>query len=123
MAHDLVAKVSEYVALHPSLTKFPPVSMEVVEEAESQLGFPIPDLLKSFYLRIGNGYAGASCDIMGLTGGCCSDLGNLIEVYPVLKEGQESEGREWKVGLLPFCAWGCNIFSCVDSTESSHLLS
>ena len=122
MSYDLIDKISEYIASHPSLQVFQTVSNADIEVAEQRLGFPLPDLLREFYTKIGNGYAGSSCDIIGLNGGNCSDFGSLAETYPILKEGQESEGRKWKDGLLPFCDWGCNILSCVDCTDSQHFV-
>jgi hypothetical protein len=28
-------------------------------------------------------------------------------------------GGKWRQGLLPFCEWGCNTFSCVDCYDAS----
>lgn len=123
MGHGLIDEISAYIASHPSLQPFQTVSMAEVENAEKRLGFQLPELLRAFYTTIGNGYCGSSCDIIGLSGGSCSGFGNLVETYLVIKEGQESEGRLWKDGLLPFCDWGCNIISCVDCTDSRHCIS
>jgi hypothetical protein len=101
--------------LYPTVSK-----SDVVKAAD--VGFPLPQLLKRIYLEISNGIAGFSYDIIGLTGGCDSGCGTLVDAYLGFKRGGESENKEWKTGLLPFCSWGCNIFSCVDCTNSANPL-
>ncbi|MBN2292697.1 MAG: SMI1/KNR4 family protein [Pirellulales bacterium] len=87
---------------------------DLVEKAELRLGFPIPPILFECYTKIANGGFGPGYGLIGLEGGATSDYGTIVETYHQLKSDQESEGNEWKAGLLPFCGWGCNIFSCVD---------
>ncbi len=99
---------------------FPIASNSDVAKAEAKLGFALPNLLKRLYLEISNGIAGFSCDIMGLDGGCASDAGSLVDSYLCFKTGGESETRSWRTGLLPFCNWGCAIYSCVDCTDAAH---
>lgn len=120
MGSSLIDRISEYVIKHPSSEPFPVVSIHDLEEAEKRVGFQLPDLLKAFYTTIGNGYSGSWCDIIGLSGGKCFEFGDVFEAYQILKDGQEYEGRTWNRGLLPFCDWGCNIFSCVDCTDPEH---
>jgi len=120
MFTDLLGKIKKYALSNPSAHDIPPVTTEVICEAEKSLGFLLPPVLKLFYLRIGNGFSGNSCEILGLRGGCKSDLGNMLDVYQVLKKNQELQGKVWKAGLLPFCAWGCNIFSCVDCSNPKN---
>ena len=42
------------------LESYPPVEMEVIESAESMLGFELPELLRHFYRRVANGGFGVS---------------------------------------------------------------
>jgi hypothetical protein len=56
--------------------------------------------------------------IIGLRGGHESNLGNLFETYEDVKRGAAYLGIDWTEGLLPFCEWGCNIFTCVDCNDS-----
>jgi hypothetical protein len=98
---------------------FPFASKRDVAKAEAELGFALPPLLNRLFLEVSNGIAGFGYDIMGLEGGCSSDSGDLLEAYREFKTYAESEGEPWKPGLLPFCNWGCAIYSCVDCTDSS----
>ena len=103
---------------------FPPVSPNDLERAESELGFGIPPLLQSIYLEVTNGISGFCYQIMGLANGCESHFGNLIDTYKVFVEDEELSGRNpWKRGLLPFCSWGDNIFSCVDCMDPKYIVS
>ena len=45
----------------------PPVTYDVVLEAEQRLGFPLPPLLRAVYTQIGNG--GLCLRLLGLEGG------------------------------------------------------
>jgi hypothetical protein len=99
---------------------FPVASPSVVAKAEADMGFDLPPLLKGIYTEVSNGIAGFSYDIIGLEGGCASDSGTLVEAYIGFKTGGEYDTGPWKAGLLPFCNWGCAIYSCVDCTDSSY---
>src|SRR5262249_47622870 len=101
-------------------TLFPIASKTAVARAEADIGFSLPPLLKGIYTEVSNGIAGFSYDIMGLEGGCASDSGTLVEAYTNFKTGGEYKTGPWKAGLLPFCDWGCAIYSCVDCTDSAY---
>jgi hypothetical protein len=107
---------------------FPVASTSQIAKAEAEIGFPLPQLLKRLFLEISNGIAGFGYRIMGLEGGCSSDSETLVQEYIGFKtgpyKGSETWGEyktgPWKAGLLPFCDWGCRIFSCVDCADSAH---
>ena len=100
---------------------FPIVSIGDVARAEAELGFALPPLLTRLYVEISNGIAGFPYEILGLRGGCESDLGTLVETHSIFKDGDEEDTTgPWKFGMLPFCDWGSMIYSCVDCTESSY---
>jgi SMI1-KNR4 cell-wall len=99
---------------------FPVASKRDVAKAEAELGFALPPLLTRLFLEVSNGIAGFAYDIMGLQGGCASDSGTLVEGYLSFKAGEEYETGLWKVGMLPFCNWGCAIYSCVDCADASY---
>jgi hypothetical protein len=120
MDESLIERIREYAASRVTSLPYATAPEEAVCEAERGLGFRIPALLKACYLRVGNGGFGPGYGIIGVEGGYASDHGNLVETHGVLKQDQESEGREWPSGLLPFCEWGCNIFSCVDCSDVRH---
>lgn len=120
MDESLIERIRAYATSQATPRRYPSASEEAVGKAERELGFRIPALLKACYSRAGNGGFGPGYGIIGVEGGCASDYGNLVETHGVLKHDQESEGREWPGGLLPFCEWGCNIFSCVDCHDTRH---
>lgn len=120
MKESLIERIRGYATSRVTSLPYAPASEEAVGEAERGLGFYIPALLKDCYLSVGNGGFGPGYGIIGVEGGYVSDYGNLVETHGVLKQDQESEGREWPSGLLPFCEWGCNIFSCVDCHDERH---
>jgi hypothetical protein len=99
---------------------FPRVSKSDITKAETKLGFPIPQLLGRLYLEISNGIDGFAYAISGLEGGCDPFCGTLVDAYMDFKRDGESEDKEWKTGLLPFCHWGCAKFSCVDCADSAN---
>jgi len=43
----------------------------------------------------------------------CSRYGDIVATHALLKGDQEAVGNTWTFGMLPFCEWGCNIYSCV----------
>ncbi len=120
MDESLIESIRGHASSRGTSLPYATASAEVVEEAERRLGFRIPALLKACYVRVGNGGFGPGYGIIGVEGGSVSDHGNLVETHGVLKQDQESEGRAWPGGLLPFCEWGCNIFSCVDCSDLRH---
>jgi SMI1 / KNR4 family (SUKH-1) len=122
MDESLISMIRNHVAAKRRSIPFPPVSEWDIEEAETQLQFSIPSLLKSVYVGVGNGGfgPGRGGSIIGLEGGYASDFGTLVETYKQLKEDQALEGKQWKADLLPFCEWGCNIFSCVDCKDLNY---
>jgi hypothetical protein len=124
MQETFVSRIRDYAASQPRSIPFPPVAEKAVEKAEAQLGFSIPSLLKLVYLQVGNGGfgPGRGGSIIGLEGGYASDFGTLVETYEQLRADQALEGKQWRATLLPFCEWGCNIFSCVDCEGTHHLI-
>jgi hypothetical protein len=122
MDDSLILRIRDYAIGRGKSLRFAPASERDVQEAERELGFSMPTLLKSCYLKIGNGGFGPGYGIIGLKGGHASDHGTLAEIHRLFQHDQAADGKEWKAGLLPFCAWGCNIFSCVDCSEPKHLV-
>ena len=120
MYDELIKRINEYSKTKSRSTIYSPTEAMVVQKSEEELGFAIPQLLKECYLNIANGGFGPGYGVIGLVGGYTSDFGDLVETYFVLKNDQELEQRQWKDGLLPFCEWGCNIFSCVDCYDPMH---
>ena len=137
----LIAGIKGFVASHPP-PELPPEAMLSAEDfrklgftpralfpvaskgdllkAEAELGFVLPPLLAKLLLEVSNGIAGFSYDLMGLQGGCASDSGTLVDAYLSFRSSDDYQTGPWKAGLLPFCNWGCAIYSCVDCADSSY---
>jgi hypothetical protein len=115
---SILSRILTFAKSQPKNIPFGPVSKKAIKEAEQTLDFAIPALLKSIYLNVGNGGFGPGYGLIGLDGGYVSDYGTLVETYNILKGGHEQAGDEWLPTLLPFCEWGCNIFSCVECNKS-----
>ncbi len=111
---NLVREFKAYLRDTNSSVPFPPATEAVVRETEAALGFQIPTFLKRVYLEIGNGGFGPGYGIIGLKGGYPSDAGTLVEAYNGIKRAAEDDSLPWPREYLPFCEWGCTIFSCVD---------
>jgi hypothetical protein len=63
---------------------------------------------------------GRGGSIIGLQGGYDSDAGTLVQATKALQGAGDYVCKTWKTGLLPFCEWGCTLFSCVDCTEPQY---
>ena len=122
MDNSLINRIRTYANSKASPLPFPPASESSVKQAEDSLGFAIPTLLRTCYLEVGNGGYGPGYGTIGVQGGCASDYGDIVQTYNQLRTDQESEGNEWLQGLLPFCEWGDNIFSCVDCISGEHII-
>jgi hypothetical protein len=96
-----------------------PASNEAVVEAEDTLGFSFPKLLRDIYLEIANGGIGPGYKILGVKGGHTSDEGDSIEeLYSIfMVSDPDDTAWKWPEGILPFCHWGCSIYSCIDTTK------
>jgi len=110
----------------------PPVTATELAQAEALLGFPLPPLLKSIYLEVGNGGFGPGYGLFRLhneedPGALRTD--SLITTYLALRSlTPEQFTRYWVNGededksrprVLPekvvmICEWGCNIYSYLD---------
>ena len=120
MKEDIINRIRSRIVADKGSIPFPPASEDAVIEVESSLGFKIPPLLRLIYLDVSNGGFGPAYGIIGVDGGRASNLGTLAKAFTQMKLGSDYLGLEWKTGLLPFCEWGCNIFSCVDCNDPGH---
>ncbi|HYT89443.1 MAG TPA: SMI1/KNR4 family protein [Gemmataceae bacterium] len=105
--------------IHGGRLLYPPTSETVVDEAEEDLGFPLPALLRAIYTRIGNG--GLALWLMGLDGGQRSELTfnqrTIVEAYRAcVGFGRGEDGREpWPQRLVPiYDGLGCGMVDYVD---------
>ncbi len=95
--------------------KYPAIAIEAISKAEKELGFNIPPLLKNIYYKVGNGGFGPGYGILGIEGGKLTGEGDTIVGHYKLMCMPDDEDTlwSWPYGLLPFCDWGCAIYSCI----------
>jgi len=118
---ELISRIHKHVFAHlESPLSYDVASELLIEKAERSLKLSIPPLLRECYKCVANGGFGPGYGLIGLENGAKSDFGTLVETYEQLKSDQELEGGEWDRTLLPFCDWGCNIFSCVDCADPEY---
>jgi hypothetical protein len=98
-----------------------PASQGAIKEAEKKIGYQFPPLLRHIYEKVANGGIGPGYKILGVRGGLTSDEGDTIsELYAVLSgENNEDPSWLWPEGIVPFCHWGCAIYSCFDATQKN----
>jgi hypothetical protein len=102
----------------PDPEPYPFASADEIADAEAQLGFHLPPLLRRLY-GIANGGLGPGVQGLLPIG---EGEGTLVSVYPsnvdstyVPEPGEAGfEQYPWPKLLLPICDWGCAMWSCLD---------
>jgi hypothetical protein len=97
----------------PSEVAFDPIPIKAFEEAEHQLGFRLPPLLKRLYTEVGNGGFGPGYGLLSIVP--ISSVDRPIPVYYSKLRSRRNAG--WPAGVVPFNDWGCLIVSCLDLTN------
>lgn len=118
----LIDRIKVRTATGKDAPKYSPVTNAAILKTESALGFPIPPLLKQIYTEIGDGGFGPGYGIISTNGGYEPYQENLVELYKSVQQGSQYLRLQWRPKLLPFCEWGCNIFTCVDCTDYNAVL-
>ena len=95
--------------------RFPRATPAQIERAEDRVGFPLPDALRMVYLEVANGGFGPGYGILGVDDGATDDLGNNIEQLYEHLSAPDPGVPDWECRerALPFCYWGCQVYSCV----------
>ncbi|MBN2581923.1 MAG: SMI1/KNR4 family protein [Planctomycetes bacterium] len=120
MSCEILDRIRDRLTSHPPRQAFAPASEDMLAEEEASLGFGIPPLLRQLCTEIANGGFGPGYGIIGVGGGHASDLGTLARACHEIQRGAAYLGLPWKTGVLPFCGWGDNIFSCVDCNDMHY---
>lgn len=99
---------------------YPPTTPAMVSDAEQQLGFLLPPLLRRIYTEIANGGIGPGYGLLGITDGARDDLGHtLIDLYQIYHQSDPDDPQwHWPTAVVPICHWGCAIYSCLDCRTS-----
>lgn len=96
--------------------KIPPLPVDQIPKAESQLGYILPSLFVRLYTEVANGGFGDSYGLLGLIGGPKNEAG--FDVMQLLEELRKPDPDDrfwkWPDGLLPVGHLGCGMYHCVD---------
>ncbi len=103
---SLVDRIKRFIEVRCLDVAVPPANAAGIAQAEADLGFGLPPLLRECYLEIANGGFGPGRGVMGVDAGHCSDYGNIVATYKMLERDHREMGKTWEAGLLPFCGWG-----------------
>jgi hypothetical protein len=125
MSDDLIARIRQRAddprtrtdSFDPGFPpRFPPATDASLTDAERRLGFALPPFLAAVYLRVGNGGFGPGYGLIGLPGGHTGDEGvSIVELYESRRVSDPHDlNWNWPEMVVPFCEWGCAIYSCVD---------
>jgi hypothetical protein len=97
----------------------PPATSGLIKSSEKELGFRLPQLLRSLYTEIGNGGFGPFYGFVGVDGGATLGEGKtLVAMYKEMRN-LKSENRIWKWPdrLLPVCSFGGGCWVCIDCKD------
>jgi len=92
-------------------------SADAIARAEARLGKPLPALLRTLYLEVGNGGFGPGFGLLGVAGGFPDDRGHDALALWEQWTGEPPPGHQaWAFPprYLPIAHWGCSAYSCVD---------
>jgi hypothetical protein len=83
---------------------------------EATLQFALPALLRRVYLEVANGGFGPGYGVMGVDGGFTDDRGQTIsDAWATYRRAEPGDDAWlWPVTFVPFCYWGCTVYSVVD---------
>lgn len=104
--------------------RYPCVDEDAIAEAERELGFRLPRLLRAIYLQVANGGFGPGFGLIGLEGGATEDHDlSLVEAYQQRETSPFDRDLPaeltWPDRVLPICSHGCAVYSCVDCNRRS----
>jgi hypothetical protein len=93
-----------------------PASNKDLLATEQRLGFRIPYTLRKIYLEVANGGFGPGYGVMGVENGFMDDSGNtVVDLYERYRRPDPEDSTwQWPEYWLPFCYWGCGMYSAID---------
>jgi hypothetical protein len=101
----------DYIWQEPPIRPRPPVSAEVLAEAEARLGFPLPPLLRALYTQVGDGGYGPGRGLHYLLG---DDWSLVAHAERTCVAAAAAGDPWWPPRLVEFVSWGDHYTSCVD---------
>lgn len=120
--HDLI--VSSFLKRLPSgvvlnegwpNAPFPPISAARVRQAEEELGFDLPALLRRLYTEVANGGIGPGSGILGIGDGAKQYRKDLVELHKseIVARDDDPQFEPPPLGLLGLCEYEAGITSSV----------
>ena len=100
---------------------YSPVSAADINEAERQLGFDLPGLIRKIYFEVGDGGFGPGYGFYGLLEGTDEFPDEtVVRLYTSFRKADpEDPSWSWPEKLLPLTDWGCAIRGCVDCSDAT----
>ena len=89
-----------------------PATRKAVEDAETEMGFPLPTLLEKLWTEVGNGGFGPGYGLFGVNNATTSVLSMSLPNFYLQSIADES--YEWPEKLVIICEWGCAYYSAID---------
>lgn len=107
----------DWVKASPPICPRPPVTEQVVAQAEAELGFPLPPLLRALYTRVADGGYGPGHGFLNFA----EDEWSLVEraKWTCAPSADVGDGSWWPPRLVEVVGWGCHYMSCVDCSRPS----
>lgn len=105
---------AKWLAVKPTL--LPSATLDEIANAEEAMKLKLPEVLKELLLNVANGGFGPGYGLIGVGGGYTDfGSGNLENIYRLAhSEGIKNRFVVEGDGIVPFCNWGCGIYSCLD---------
>jgi hypothetical protein len=98
-----------------------PVTASALADAQAQLGFDLPDLLRRLYLEVGNGGFGPVFGLIPLSaiGGLPprAEFDLVGDYLRLVRRYARNPAGGWPVGLVPTFYCGCTVFEFVDCRD------
>ncbi len=107
----------DWVGVSPPIRPGPPVPEQAVAQAEHELGFPLPPLLRALYTRVADGGYGPGHGFLHFAGGEWSLVGRARWTCSASAGGGPESW--WPPRLVEVVSWGCRYTSCVDCSRPS----
>lgn len=94
-----------------------PAEAATIEEAEREIGFRLPTLLRRLYLEAANGGFGPEGGILGVPGGEWNgDWSDIVDIHNAVQNDPDDNTPAYLVWLYE---WGCGIWSLIDCRDPS----
>jgi hypothetical protein len=94
---------------------------QMLDDAELELGFPLPRLLRAIYRFVGNGGFGPGHGLIGVGGTepYLSTHDSVVDLYEMRVRDNRLSEDVWPQRMLPICDYGCASYACVDCSRRS----